>query len=350
MEELESIRKTSSTATKSSYTSNNLNHKKSLLLFLIFSAMTIIGTICLSIQMLQKMAYPIEWFAKTGIYQDEFVARFEKSLLKNPTIAIIGDSVIDYGEKEEGSYTSVIGLLSKQLNQPILDASHSGIALKNYIDIVELLQKRGLHFGLLIIQINPAYMLRPYDALKHANWKNKLDIQSHKKNIFPAFFESILDHDQVLSKKKSETDNTKEFEHLFIPEVTKAKQLYGTKNTSSVDLILEALYQNSKMIANKVVFFITPIDFIALQKLINTETLETIKERIPIIEASCQKMGAACINYSLLVGNDTAFIPPGYGDIGITVHLPQKLRERLASQITKDLLKGNFVPLHKSDV
>lgn len=303
------------------------------------------GIACSCIQIFQEAAIPLKILAWLKLYDDPFINRLENGLIKNPSIAIVGDSAAFYIYDGEPKQTSVADLFADAFGEPVLNASHSGVVPRGYVDILSLLKKRNQHFQLLIIEINPVTILRPIDEAKYNEWVYKYQSQSNNPSIASVFFKTIFAKDKELSHRDPTFVNSIK-NIYFTPELDTESSLYDNPDNSAIKPMLASIFQSAKAIANHVVFFITPIDFSTLQSLLGSNIVPIIKKRISAVKTACDELNLLCINNAFLVENSNIPFPSGHKQIGTVAHLPLDLRKQLVENTVHELNKHNLPPIY----
>ncbi len=230
---------------------------------------------------------------------DPILIQFKDSLKNEPSIILMGDSVIYWTAPKDADKKPVSKYLEDVIKKPVANLSQAGLGLQAFASMLEFFPKDKKKADVLIIEINPVNMIRNVNQEAYEAWKEKFSFVSEKKISLKKFFESILYLDKKMKTKDSiilkKAESYRPFRNLTQSRYDES-QLRDESCVKEIDKLLKQIYKDSKPIAHHIVFFITPLNITNIRMLVDNETWNGLQTRISETRTSLKKLKADVID------------------------------------------------------
>lgn len=227
---------------------------------------------------------------------------------------VVGDSAMVSNFQTDADKRLLVDQIGAAIDKKILSVARCGMPMSaqaEVLELVKLLEKKQ-KAELIILEINPAQMLRGVDPKAYAEWQAHLNLV--KQNFTPPerFFRYILYLDRkILGEPQVKNDSVQPL---------------------NLELVFERLLNVSKQLSEKVFCFITPANYQRLKRERTPRELEKQQKDTEFILNICQKNNISVEDWSHLFPDEARFPDPGYIDI-FYVHLDDVGRQILAEKI-----------------
>lgn len=251
--------------------------------------------------------------------QDPFVAKVVAGAKKKFDGIVVGDSVMVSNFKTDKDMRVLTEQIRDALNMPILPVARCGMTMSAQTEVLELLTllRKNEKTQFLILELNPAQMLRGVDPKAYAEWQAHLNLVKQDFKPWERLFRYILYLDEnMLGKSKSK----------------------GTPGVAlPLEVVFEKLIQVSENLSEKVFCFITPANNARLKRELTPREWARREKDIEELMSLCRKCNIPCENWSHFFTDEARFPDPGYIDI-FYVHLDDVGRGILAKKIAEAII------------
>ena len=248
--------------------------------------------------------------------KDPFIATIISNAKKDFDAIVVGDSAMVSNFPTDQDQRFLVDQIGAALNKNVLSVARCGMPMSAQAEVLELLallepQEKA---EILVLEVNPAQMLRGVDPQAYAKWQAHLNLVKQDFAPLERLFHYILYLDR---------------EMLGQPSVKN----YPVKRIE-LEAVFERLINISNQLSENVFCFITPANYERFKRERSPKELDKQQKDIDAILKMCKKFGVRVEDWSRLCADEERFPDPGYIDM-FYVHLDDIGRKILAEKIAE---------------